>query len=246
MESTNITFQNDILTVENLSKAYNNTVVLDIPNLVIKRGESFGLVGNNGAGKTTLFRLVLDLIVSSSGGVLSNGVNVKGSELWKAYTGSYLDEGFLIDFLTPEEYFKFVASLNKMSDGDLNLFYERFKDFFNDEILGKKKYIRDLSKGNQKKVGIAAAMMTHPAVLILDEPFTNLDPSSQIRLKQMLKQEQEEKEVTMLISSHDLNHVTDVSKRIVVLERGVIVHDINTTDQTLRDLEDYFAAQINH
>ncbi len=144
MESTNITFQNDILTVEKLSKAYNNTVVLDIPNLVIKKGESFGLVGNNGAGKTTLFRLVLDLIVSSSGGVLSNGVNVKGSELWKAYTGSYLDEGFLIDFLTPEEYFKFVASLNKMSDGDLNLFYERFKDFFNDEILGKKKYIREL------------------------------------------------------------------------------------------------------
>ena len=114
MESTNITFQNDILTVEKLSKAYNNTVVLDIPNLVIKRGESFGLVGNNGAGKTTLFRLVLDLIVSSSGGVLSNGVNVKGSELWKAYTGSYLDEGFLIDFLTPEEYFKFVASLNRL------------------------------------------------------------------------------------------------------------------------------------
>lgn len=230
--------------ISNLTKKYSGVTVLNLPELEINASQSVGLVGNNGAGKTTFFRLILDLIQANSGFILSDGKDVSKSEHWKTYTGSFLDEGFLIDYLSPEEYFDFIGKLNKLSKGDIEVFMSSFKEFFNDEILGKQKYIRDLSKGNQKKVGIAAALMTHPEVLILDEPFSNLDPSSQILLKQLLKKYNDEKKVTMLISSHDLNHVTEVCKRTIVLHKGEIVKDIETKPETLKELEDYFASQI--
>lgn len=232
-----------MITVNNLVKVYNSVKVVNLPSLEIKAGQTFGLVGNNGAGKTTFFRLILDLIKAEKGNVTSKNQDVSKTEEWKNYTGSFLDEGFLIDYLTPEEYFRFIGGINNLSKGDIDVFLESFKDFFNDEILSKKKYIRDLSKGNQKKVGIAAAIMSNPEVLILDEPFSNLDPSSQFRLKKLLKQLNEEKNMTMLISSHDLNHVTEVCGRIVVLHLGEVVHDIETSESTLKDLENYFAIQ---
>lgn len=231
-----------MITVNNLTKIYNGNTVLSISNLKINKGESFGLVGNNGAGKTTFFRLILDLIKANSGEILSKDTSVAGKELWKQYTGSYLDEAFLIDFLTVEEYFNFVGKLHNMSKGDIAEFLNKYTDFFNNEILGQKKYIRDFSKGNQKKIGIIAAMMGNPEILILDEPFTNLDPSSQIRLKKILHDLKEEKSVTMLISSHDLMHVTEVCERIVVLEKGLVVNDLLTNENTLTQLENYFAV----
>jgi len=175
--------------------------------------------------------------------IVSKDIATAGSEHWKEYTGSYLDEGFLIDYLTPEEYFHFVGKINKLSEQEIKEFLTSFEDFFNDEILGKKKYIRDLSKGNQKKIGISAAIMTQPEILILDEPFSSLDPTTQFRLKKLLKELQKERQMTMLISSHDLNHVTEVCKRIVVLHQGDIVHDIETRQDTLAELEAYFSVQ---
>jgi ABC-2 type transport system ATP-binding protein len=231
-----------MIEVKDLTKAYQGNVVLNIANLSIPKGESFGLVGNNGAGKTTFFRLILDLIRSTSGAVYIHSENVLGSVEWKRFTGSYLDEGFLIDFLTPEEFFEFLADINGLSKGDVKEFYDAFEEFFNNEVLGKKKFIRELSSGNQKKVGIAAALMTKPELVILDEPFNSLDPTTQIRLKNLLKQIQEDKNVTALISSHDLMHVTEVCERIVVLETGNVVQDIKTTSSTLKDLEKYFSV----
>jgi len=225
-----------------LQKEYNGVTVLNIPFLKVSQGESFGLVGNNGAGKTTFFRLILDLIEATTGEVEIDSKKVMRNDNWKSITGSFLDEGFLIDFLTPEEYFNFVAKLHNISEGDMILFLESLKDFFNDEILLSKKLIRDFSKGNQKKIGIAAALIGDPKILILDEPFTALDPSSQIRLKRFLVELQTQFNMTMLISSHDLNHVTDVCKRIVVLEKGKIVKDLNTNSDTLKELEAYFAV----
>ena len=217
-----------MIQVTDLQKAYNGVTVLDIPGLTIARGESFGLVGNNGAGKTTFFRLILDLIEPTKGEVKIEGQTVMRNDAWKTITGSFLDEGFLIDFLTTEEYFSFVGKLHHKSEGDIALFLDGMKDFFNDEILGTKKLIRDYSKGNQKKIGIAAALIGDPKILILDEPFTALDPSSQIRLKRFLIDLQTRLNMTMLISSHDLNHVTEVCKRTVVLEKGKVVRDLQT------------------
>jgi len=226
----------------NLVKRYGDLVALDLPGFTIHRGESFGLVGNNGAGKTTFFSLILDLIESTEGEVFSSGLNVKQSEHWKAYTGSYLDERFLIDFLTPEEYFQFVGGLHNLRQDDLEAFYLRFDAFFNDEILGKTKLIRELSRGNQKKVGIAAAFLGNPEVVVLDEPFPHLDPSSVNRLKKLLSEFQLNRNMTMLISSHSLNHVTDVCSRLAILEKGHIVHDMQKSGDTLSVLESYFAA----
>lgn len=231
-----------MIKVTNLKKAYNGTTVLDITDIVIRQGESFGLVGNNGAGKTTFFRLILDLIEPTFGEVLIDDVSVMRSDKWKENVGSFLDESFLIDFLTPEEYFKFVGKLHHKSNGDISEFLESIREFFNGEILAEKKLIRDYSKGNQKKIGIAAALLGDPKILILDEPFTALDPSSQIRLKRFLTDLQERLNITMLISSHDLNHITDVCKRTVVLEKGKIVRDLQTNEDTLKELEEYFAV----
>jgi ABC-2 type transport system ATP-binding protein len=91
-----------MIQVRNLNRVYNGIAAVDIPSLEIAPGESFGLVGNNGAGKTTFFRLALDLVLPEQGVVLSKGVDVRTTDAWKRYTGSYLDEGFLIDYLTPE------------------------------------------------------------------------------------------------------------------------------------------------
>jgi ABC-2 type transport system ATP-binding protein len=225
-----------MITVNNLKKVYGGVTVLDLPDLLIPSGERFGLVGNNGAGKTTFFSLILDIIAASDGVVLSDNKNVAASDHWKPYTGAYLDEHFLIDFLTPEEYFSFVARLHRLDDKQYGDTLDRFTDFFNGEILGQNKYIRALSRGNQKKVGIAAALFGNPRVLILDEPFPHLDPTSVIRLKNLLKAEH----TTLLVSSHDLNHVTEVCERIVILEKGQIVHDLRTDNTTLETLNAYF------
>lgn len=225
-----------------ISKVYNGITVLSVDHLTISKAEHFGLVGNNGAGKTTLFSLLLDLIQPTTGAVTNHGVNVAASESWKKTTAAFIDDNFLIDYLTPEEYFEFVAQLRKTSKEALAAFLAPFSDFFNDEILNQKKYIRDFSKGNQKKIGLVAAFIGDPSMVILDEPFANLDPSSQFKLKTFLANETN-KERTLVISSHDLNHVTDVCNRIVLLEKGEIIRDIPKTPKTLKELEAYFSGQ---
>lgn len=231
-----------MIEVDNLTKIYGDTTVLSIPRLLIRENEGFGLVGNNGAGKTTFFRLVLDLIRANSGWVKSKGKDVKGSTDWKFYTGSHLDDRFLIEFLSPEEYFDFIGQIHHMSKDDLELFYQEYDDFFAGEILGKKKYIRDFSHGNKQKIGVAAALMARPEIIILDEPFNGLDPSTQLRLIRILNDLKKNKGTTLLISSHDLNHVTEVCDRIVILEKGVIRYDLEKDESTLKELESYFAG----
>ena len=231
-----------MITANNLSKSYKGIQVLNIPNLDIPKGESFGLVGNNGAGKTTFFSLLLDLIKPSTGHIKSNNVMVQESEDWKPFTSSFIDESFLIGYLTPEEYFYFIGDLRGQNKADVDNLLEKFEDFFHGEIVGRKKYLRDLSKGNQKKAGIVAALIGKPEVIILDEPFANLDPTTQIRLKQIIKELTKNRDVTVLISSHDLMHVTEVCERIVVLEKGEVVKDLATSQATLKELELHFAG----
>lgn len=229
---------------KDLSKAYNGITVLNIEELSIPKGQSFGLVGNNGAGKTTYFSLLLDLIKPTTGSITSNEVVVDQSEDWKPFTSSFIDESFLIGYLTPEEYFYFIGDLRGQNKADVDALTSQFEDFFNGEILGKKKYLRDLSKGNQKKAGIVAALIGNPEIIILDEPFANLDPTTQIRLKQILKDLAQKQGVTVLVSSHDLLHVTDVCERIVVLEKGNIVKDLETNPTTLKELEAHFSGSM--
>ena len=228
-----------MITIHNILKTYNGKIAVNIPQLEIREGELIGLVGNNGAGKTTLFRLLLDLIRADKGEVLLKDKNVAKTEDWKEYTAAYLDEGFLISYLTPSEYFYFIGKLHNLSNVAVNEFLETFESFFEGAIDGKK-YIRDLSKGNQVKVGIVACLLQNPELLILDEPFANLDPSSQIRLMNLLRELHEQKRITILISSHDINHITDLCKRTLLMEKGEIIKDLQSSVDSLPELEEYF------
>ncbi|MBT8238247.1 MAG: ABC transporter ATP-binding protein [Croceitalea sp.] len=231
-----------MITVHNLTKKYGSQTVLNIENLEIPKGQSFGLVGNNGAGKTTLFSLLLDLIQPTTGHIINKEIQVNKSEDWKPFTSAFIDESFLIGYLTPEEYFYFIGDLRGRNKADVDSLLATFEDFFHDEILGQKKYLRDLSKGNQKKAGIVASFIGNPEVVVLDEPFANLDPTTQIRLKAIIKELAAKDDVTVLVSSHDLIHVTEVCERIVVLNKGEIVKDIQTSKETLKELETFFGG----
>jgi len=231
-----------MIQVQNLSKTYSGTTVLKIDTLEIPKGQSFGLVGNNGAGKTTFFSLLLDLIQPTTGKIINNDVQVNISENWKPFTSSFLDESFLIGYLTPEEYFYFIGDLRNQNKADVDSLLAKHEEFFNNEILKNKKYLRDLSKGNQKKVGIIATLIGNPEVVILDEPFANLDPTTVSRLKKIIKELAENPDVTVLVSSHDLQHTVEVCDRIVVLNKGEVVKDIQTSTETLQELETFFAV----
>jgi ABC-2 type transport system ATP-binding protein len=231
-----------MIQVNQLSKKYNGTTVLHIDNLSIPKGQSFGLVGNNGAGKTTFFSLLLDLIQPATGEIVNNEIPVHTSENWKPFTASFLDESFLIGYLTPEEYFYFIGDLRGQNKADVDALLSKQEEFFNGEILNNKKYLRDLSKGNQKKVGIIATLIGNPEVVVLDEPFANLDPTTVNRLKKIIKELSENPQVTILVSSHDLQHTVEVCDRIVALNKGEVVKDIVTSDETLKELEAFFAV----
>jgi ABC-2 type transport system ATP-binding protein len=231
-----------MISISNIRKEYNGVTVVDVPALQITESESFGLVGNNGAGKTTLFRMLLDLVRPTSGDIIINGQDVKNTSEWRHYVGSFLDENFLIPYLTPDEYFNLVGELHGYGQEDLKIFLDRFEEFFSGEIIGRKKYIRDLSKGNIKKTGIVAALIGQPQIVVLDEPFENLDPTSQIRLKELIIKEHKNRNTAFLISSHDLNHVTEICNRIVLLEKGKIVKDLEGGQKALTELEIYFGT----
>lgn len=237
-----------------LTKSFKDNKAVDIEELHVSDGEILGLVGNNGAGKTTLFRLMLDLLKADSGNVQFTFCHDDGStrpidpaktEEWKQYTGAYIDNGFLIDFLTPEEYFDFIGKVCNMSSDTMHERLDSCMRLMGGEIMGKNKLIRDFSAGNKQKIGIVAAMLNHPQLLILDEPFNFLDPSSQNILKQMLTSYSRQTGATVLLSSHNLQHTVDISSRIVLLEHGIIVKDLpNNCGSAGAELEEYFDHDI--
>lgn len=233
----------EILRVTDLSKKYGEQTALNLPELILHEGELIGLVGNNGAGKTTLMRLMLDLIEATTGQVLSNGLPVNEDPAWKQYTGSFIDDSFLIDFYTPEEYFEFIADVYGIGRDDLQLRLEGFRELMADEVLGKKKFIKDFSMGNRQKIGIIGAMLVQPRVLILDEPFNYLDPSSQIIVARLISQMNREQGTTVIISSHNLNSIADISQRILLLEKGLLIKDLSNEpgSHAFEELEAYFA-----
>ena len=233
-----------MITISNLKKQFGDTCACDIPSFTINDGDILGLVGNNGAGKTTLFRLLLDLLQADEGFVSIDRINPAESEAWKKYVGAYIDDGFLIDFLTPEEYFAFLGKISGMSQEDVDQRLQAYERFAGGEIFGQKKLIRNLSAGNKQKVGIISALLRKPRTVILDEPFNFLDPTSQLVLKHLITDYARETRATVIISSHNLQHTVDISTRIALLEHGQIIRDLpNTEGSATAELQEYFGAE---
>ncbi len=246
-----------MIKIENLKKQFGDTIACNIPSFQINNGDILGLVGNNGAGKTTLFRMLLDLLKADEGSVeyvfaapstmpdgSPSGINPVESEAWKQHVGAYIDEGFLIDFLTPEEYFSFLGKVSGMTQQQVDERLQGFERFSGGEIFGQKKLIRNLSAGNKMKVGIISALLRKPEIVILDEPFNFLDPTSQLVLKHLLTDYQRQTGATILISSHNLQHTVDISTRIALLEHGVVIRDLPNSEGSARtELEAYFGAE---
>ena len=233
-----------MIIIDKLKKNFGEKIAVDIEHYEINQGYMLGLVGNNGAGKTTLFRIMLDLLKADDGKVIINDIDVSQSEDWKSITGAFIDDGFLIDYLTPEEYFYFIGKMYGLKKEEVDERLIPFERFMSGEVIGHKKLIRNYSAGNKQKIGIISAMLHYPQLLILDEPFNFLDPSSQSIIKHLLKKYNEEHQATVIISSHNLNHTVDVCPRIALLEHGVIIRDIINEDNSAeKELEDYFNVE---
>jgi len=245
-----------MIQIENIKKAFGKTIASDIPSFVINDGDILGLVGNNGAGKTTLFRMILDLLKPDEGEVTltfpgsddqntpTAPINPAESEAWKDHTGAYIDDTFLVDFLTPEEFFAFLGKIKGIPQSEVEERLTAYERLAGGEIFGQKKLIRNLSAGNKQKVGIMSALIMRPQLVILDEPFNFLDPSSQNILKHILTDYNRETGATILISSHNLAHTIDISTRIALLEKGQIIRDLPNSEGSARaELETYFETQ---
>ncbi len=238
-----------MIKISNLLKTFGEKVAVDISSYEIGTGELIGLVGNNGAGKTTLFRLMLDLLKADNGHVEydfgdNETIDPSTSEDWKPRIGAYIDEGFLIDFLTPEEYFHFIGKVSGISEAEIDNRLTTYERLMAGEIMGQKKLIRDLSAGNKHKVGIISALIKHPDLVILDEPFNFLDPSSQNILKHTLTEYSKATGASIIISSHNLAHTIDISSRITLMEHGHIIKDLANTDHSATaELEAYFNVE---
>ena len=233
--------------INQLTKCFGEKKALDVDHLSFDGSGIIGLVGNNGAGKTTLFRLMLDLLKADSGSVTyqfsedGEVIDPSTSEDWKHHTGAYIDDAFLIDFLTPEEYFSFVGKVSGLTEAETMARMQAYEPLMAGEIIGQKKLIRDYSAGNKHKIGIIAAMLAHPRLIILDEPFNFLDPTSQNVLKHTLEDYAKEHEAMVFVSSHNLAHTVDISHRIILLEKGLVINDLaNDNKEAESELEAYF------
>ncbi len=234
------------INISQLTKKYGTKTVLNICELTLKNGDIISLVGNNGAGKTTFLRLLLDFLNPTTGEIsfiYANGkkLNPTLDEDWKRYTGVFLDKNYLIDYLTPQEYFNLITQLYEIPEHKKEEIFALFHQFIGDEILKTQKLIRDFSDGNKQKIGIISAFLVASELIILDEPFNFLDPSSQYALKKILQEYNNKTQCLIIMSSHNIEHCIDISQRILLLEEGKIIKDvINNEHSTEEILKSYF------
>ena len=234
------------INISQLTKKYGTKTVLNICELTLKNGDIISLVGNNGAGKTTFLRLLLDFLTPTTGEIsfiYTNGkkLNPTLDEDWKRYTGAFLDKNYLIDYLTPQEYFNLITQLYEIPEHKKEEIFALFHQFIGDEILKTQKLIRDFSDGNKQKIGIISAFLVASELIILDEPFNFLDPSSQYALKKILQEYNNKTQCLIIMSSHNIEHCIDISQRILLLEEGKIIKDvINNEHSTEEILKSYF------
>ena len=230
-----------MIKVKNLQKSFSGILALDIQNLEISPGECVGIIGNNGAGKTTLFKSILDLLKPDSGYVSIEDMPVNVSADWQNHLNAFIDESFLIEFLKPKEYLEFILKMKK-STGNVEELLANYADFSNQDIDQNKKYIRDLSTGTKVRIGVLSLLAGDPKYLIMDEPFAHLDPTSQAKLRKLIRS-QKGAGRCVIVSSHNLQNIAESCDRVILIEAGKIRYDVTVNDENIQKLNDYFLEE---
>ena len=231
-----------ILSIKNVQKSFKKKEALNIERLDIEKGELIGIVGNNGAGKTTLFRAILDLLKLDSGVIWIGDDVVAGSAHWKKQLHAFLDESFLIEFLNPNEYFEFIGKTLGLNKKQVKSQLNQYPELHNDDIVESSKLIRELSTGSKVRVGLLATLLGDPEIILLDEPYAHLDPSSQAKLSKLIKQ-LNENGTTVILSSHNLHNVAQICSRIVLIEGGKVVKDERVSESVIAEINQYFESE---
>ena len=208
-----------MLEVKHVTKYYGDVLAVDDLSFNVKKGEKFGLLGVNGAGKTTTFRMIMGLLDSSAGELTLDGKKIDYSVTDKI--GFLTEERSLLPKLTVKEQLLFYGALKNMSDEEIlkrsEVLLERFgiKDYLNRKI-------KELSKGNQQKVQFISAIINEPELLILDEPFSGLDPFN-VELFKAEIESMSKKGSIIIFSSHRMEHVELFCKKIAIILKGKTV-----------------------
>lgn len=205
-----------MLKIEHVSKSYGSLKAVDDLSFTVKKGEIFGLLGANGAGKTTTFRMILSLLDVDDGKITLNGEKINYKTMEKI--GFVTEERSLLPKLTVKEQILYYGRLKGMSEKEiLEKLDKLLLDFGVPEYLNKK--IKELSKGNQQKIQFISAIINDPILLILDEPFTGLDPINVKKMKDAIYKLKEQGCI-IIFSSHQMEHIEEFCEKMVLLVKG--------------------------
>jgi ABC-2 type transport system ATP-binding protein len=233
-----------MLKIASLKKRISETFELSIDNLKLDEGEIVAIIGNNGSGKTLLLNSILNNISLDSGNIEIYMINNK-LEKWKKITGVYVNKNYLLDFMTPIEFFKFIGSFYNISIKDIHNKLENYQYFlgfehntFNNKVISK------LSRGTKDKIGIIAALFIEPKLLILDEPFSHLDTPASLNLLELLNSINKQFKTTQIITSPDLNNLSVICTRIILMEKGTIKYNFPNNLENLSIINKYLRLDI--
>ena len=208
-----------MLTLKNVNKIFHDTHAVKDLNLSLKRGEIYGLLGANGAGKTTTFRMILGLYEQTSGEITWN--NQKMNESINDLIGYLPEERALLQKLTVKKQVSYLAMLKGMDENKIETELDKWLKKFNLSDYKNKK-IKELSKGNQQKVQFICAVIHNPELIILDEPFTGLDPINLELMKEEIINFKNQGK-TIIFSSHRMEHIETLCDRLTILRQGKTV-----------------------
>lgn len=205
-----------MLSVKNITKKYDKLVAVDNLSFLVEDGEIFGLLGENGAGKTTTFRVIMGLLEPNNGEVLLNGKKINYDITDEI--GFVTEERSLLTKLTVKEQIEFYGTLKGLNKQEIEKRLDKWLEKF--EITSyKDRKIKELSKGNQQKIQFISAVIHEPKLLILDEPFTGLDPINVKLLKDAIK-ELKDKGCSIIFSSHQMEYIEDFCEKLIILVKG--------------------------
>ena len=223
-----------MLEVKNIVKKYGNNTAVDNLSFSVADGEIFGLLGENGAGKTTTFRVIMGLLEPNSGSVLLDHEKIDYSKTDKI--GFVTEERSLLTKLSVQEQIEFYATLKGMEKQEIDKKLDEWLEKF--EITSyKNRKIKELSKGNQQKIQFISAVIHEPKLLILDEPFTGLDPINVKLMKEAII-DLKNKGCSIIFSSHQMEYIEDFCEKLVILVKGKPILEGN-----LKDIKESYAKK---